>query len=155
MGPNLCRVFLADALNIGWVVRSNNIFNCGILQMLQLHLHFQWTYKLTPLTAQWWPMSLTSAPSVRGSSTASTGASVGKWCRRAAMKTLSSHHLLLFSDDCPRWCGKFVILNTTPKRSMSQGLSLSPQPSLSLTSCCSLSSEYVFINPRMCCFKCT
>lgn len=127
---------------------TTGIFNYGIFQMLQLHLHFLWTYKLTPLTAQSWPTSLISVLYVRGSSTASTGTLVDIFFGRAAMNTLSLHLLILFSDVCRHWCGKFVILNTTPKHSTSQGPSLSPQPSLSLTSCCSLLSEYVFINPK-------
>lgn len=153
----LLRVLLADRtrlmscvclkmhLILGDLFRATSeICNYGMFQTLQLHLHFLWIYKLTPLTAQSWPMSLTSAPYARGWWTASTGTSDDEhWTScRAIMKASSPHLFLLFSGDCPRWCGKFVILNITPKHSTSQGHSLSPQLSLSLTSCCSSLSEY-------------
>lgn len=157
VSPTLLLVLLADrtrlisyiCLKMHFILgdlftATSEIFNFGIFQTLQLHLHFLWIYKLTPLTAQSWPTSLTSAPYARGWLTASTGTSDDEhWTScRAIMKASSPHLFHLFSDDCPRWCGKFVILNTTPKHSTSQGHSLSPLPSLSLTSCCSSLSKY-------------
>lgn len=121
------------------------------LQMWQHHLPFRWTYKPTPHTAQSWPTSLTSAPYAKGWWTASTGTSRLEMTEDKCVN-LNTHSTCsyLFTDDCPLWCGRFVILNTTPKHSMSPDHSLSLPPSLSPTSCCNSLSEYVVIKSQGC-----